>query len=343
MAALWAGGHKGFLWSSLPYYQDPAGTAVASWGDPVGLISDDSGNGADFTQATVTARPVLGRVPVGGRRNLLRWSQDTNSGWTKLNSATSVISDTLAPDGTSFFSECTVGPERSDQIFQASVPSPAMSRVEPSFWLANPNMSTGALRVHRAGGGGTDGTGLWLVDLGLISGPTRITRDHPAVTVAVEFVSSSEGTTGIVLYPELAGTLLSFQLWGAQLEAGELTTPYQSVTTDYDITETGIPDVYYLHFDGVDDSVSTTLPAISNGTVVIAGTNGIWIDDDFNHTGGAFTVGPTTYTGGPVGILPIVGDLIVGGSFAIDRQLTVQERARVISKLKSMGAGEVLA
>lgn len=150
----------GFLWGDLPYYQDPAGTTEATWGDPVGLIPDASGNGADFTQATVTARPVLREV-----------------------------------DG-----------------------------------------------------------------------------------------------------------------------------------------------IASLEFDGTDDLVAATLPAITGGTLVIAGTNGIWIDDDYNFAGGTFEIGPTSYTNSPTGILPLIGDLIVGGTFVIDRQLTSDERAKVVRKMKSMGS-----
>lgn len=72
-------GEAGFLWGDLPYYQDPAGTTEATWGDPVGLIQDASGNGSDFTQATVTARPVLGRVPKGGRTNLFTFTDDATA------------------------------------------------------------------------------------------------------------------------------------------------------------------------------------------------------------------------------------------------------------------------
>src|SRR5690625_72312 len=60
-------------------FVDTSGNAPATWGDPVGLVRDASPNRADFTQPTVTARPILGRVPRGGRRNLLNNTEDLDT------------------------------------------------------------------------------------------------------------------------------------------------------------------------------------------------------------------------------------------------------------------------
>lgn len=96
-----------------------------------------------------------------------------------------------------------------------------------------------------------------------------------------------------------------------------------------------------LEFDGTDDLVTTTLPAISGGTIVLAGTNGIWIDE-INFAGGAFSVGPGTYTGGPAGLLPILGDLLVEGGFVIDRALTPEEIAQVKRYYKVRGSAGLI-
>lgn len=93
-----------------------------------------------------------------------------------------------------------------------------------------------------------------------------------------------------------------------------------------------------LEFDLTDDNLTTTLPAIENGTVVIAGTNGIWIDDDYNFAGGTFSIGPTSYTNGPQGILTAIGDPIERGFLVINRQLTQLERELVIQEMKERGA-----
>lgn len=94
-----------------------------------------------------------------------------------------------------------------------------------------------------------------------------------------------------------------------------------------------------LEFDGTDDLVTTTLPAISGGTIVLAGVNGIWIDE-IDFAGGAFSVGPGTYTGGPTGLMSILGDILVGGGFVIDRALTPEEIEQVKGYYKARGAGD---
>jgi hypothetical protein len=43
----------------------------------------------------------------------------------------------------------------------------------------------------------------------------------------------------------------------AQLELGTTATDYQKVVTQYEVTETGVPSVHYLSFDGVDDALAT--------------------------------------------------------------------------------------
>jgi hypothetical protein len=55
---------------------------------------------------------------------------------------------------------------------------------------------------------------------------------------------TASGTNGILI-------------WGAQLELGSTATPYQRVTTLYDVTEAGVPSCSYLSFDGVDDFMLT--------------------------------------------------------------------------------------
>jgi hypothetical protein len=46
-------------------------------------------------------------------------------------------------------------------------------------------------------------------------------------------------------------------IWGAQLEAGSTATAYQRVVSSFDVTEAGVPDVWYLSFDGTDDGMLT--------------------------------------------------------------------------------------
>lgn len=78
-------------------FQDSAGTTpVTAIGDPVGKILDKSGNGKHASQSTAASRPVLGRTPVGGKRNLLV-NTDTLS---TQNYTTTAVAHTLSFTGT---------------------------------------------------------------------------------------------------------------------------------------------------------------------------------------------------------------------------------------------------
>jgi hypothetical protein len=71
---LFGNGEQG-LWYDLnddsTIFQDSAGTTLASWGDPVGRVNDKSGNGNNAVQSTAGSRPIRGRMPKAGVRNLL--------------------------------------------------------------------------------------------------------------------------------------------------------------------------------------------------------------------------------------------------------------------------------
>lgn len=331
---------RGSSWAGLDgLFSDAAGTIPATWGDPVAVIDDGSINDNEWVQGTSTARPRLGRVPVGGRRNLLRWTEDfTNSFWLKGNGASVIreliggvwFNKVIAADGVSASTGNTGSQVRTDHI--PTVPGnryavrllakPAEFTVASIFVqeVEGFTVDLELLTTSRPDIVSVEGLGDGVVEIKFSGVPTR-----DDVKIRLGASGTGDGSSGIY-YSEV------------QFERGEESTPYQKVDSEYDITEAGVPDAYYLRFDGVDDAVDTTLPAITKGTLVLAGTKGIWIDDDFNHAGGTFSIGPTSYTNGPIGLLPILGDLIVGGSFVIDRQLTTEERHRVVAKLKSMGA-----
>ena len=137
-----------------------------------------------------------------------------------------------------------------------------------------------------------------------------------------------------------AGTLtltVSGSATDGQLELGATTTDYQRVgaSLSTDVTESGVQDVWFLRFDGADDVMSCTIPAITGGTIVIAGTNGIWIDA-ITVGAGTFSIGATTYTSGPAGILALVGKVI--GAMLIDTTLAGDDLTSVRSYYKSLGA-----
>ncbi len=76
-------------------------------------------------------------------------------------------------------------------------------------------------------------------------------------------------------------------------------------------------------------------------TIALATREGIYFDT-VTHAGGPFSIGPTTYTNGPAGILTALstdGALHIIGALLVDRELTAEEKARVVSYWQSKGAG----
>lgn len=84
-------------------------------------------------------------------------------------------------------------------------------------------------------------------------------------------------------------------------------------------------------YDSADDVLpkDATLPAITDGTVILIGQQGIWIDEGYSFAGGDWSFGPTTYTDGPDGIIGVVGDML--DLVVLDRPLTPSERDKVVA------------
>lgn len=94
----------------------------------------------------------------------------------------------------------------------------------------------------------------------------------------------------------------------------------------------------YYKLDLTDDVMSTTLPAIASGTVVVMTSKGTWFDS-FSCAAGAFNWGPSTYTGGRSGLFTALregaNDCREIGRIVINRALTANEKAQVIAWAKS--------
>ena len=214
-------------------FQDAAGTVpVTAPGQPVGLVLDKSGRGNHASQPTAAARPTLGRHPKGGRRNLLTQTENfADAVWSRMN--TTIAQKVTAPDGTN--TADTV-------VFDGT----AVARIERAFSVSSPVTYSIWLRV-------ASGTASVLIG----------TRVANAVEVTVtdtwqRFTMSASDSAFLRIRCDVAVTVF---VWGAQVELGTVVTPYQKVTDQFDVTEAGVPDAWYLHFNGVNQFLST--PAIN--------------------------------------------------------------------------------
>jgi hypothetical protein len=270
-ASLFAAGEQGAWYDPSDLstlFQDSAGTTpVTAAGQPVGRMVDKSGRGNHATQATAAARPTLGRVPATGRRNLLTFTEQfDNAAWSKVQLSVTANA-AVAPDGTTTADALTPSAGTvTPYVFQSYTTS--ASAFVFSFY-AKPNgynfvqFSDGVSASDYCNFDLTNGTvGASVGYVGSISAESggyyrcRVTKTFTAAAteLRVEPIPSNlatrrptytaDGTSGILI-------------WGAQLETGSTATAYQTVVSAFDVTEAGVADLYYLSFDGVDDSMAT--------------------------------------------------------------------------------------
>lgn len=279
-ARLFAGGAQGIfidpsVLSSLS--QDNLGaTPVTGPGQSVGRVLDRSGRGNHPTQAVAAAKPTLGRHPRGGRRNLLSastsfapWSGIAASAVDgvaigfggELTMAKLVESDsnsahflsywlTTAPGTHYTISVVAKAGERS--VLQLLLPASAFgSNIAGVF-----DLTSGASIIKPGASGGA---------IALGGGYYRCWLSSPATaTVSADLQIRTHTTYAYVLTPYQGDGVSGLYIDTPQIEIGAEMTPYQRVTTQYDVTEAGVPNVWYLGTDGIDDYLTT--PTINWGT-----------------------------------------------------------------------------
>lgn len=253
------------------WFQDTAGTTPATaLGDPVGRVNDKSGNGITGLQATSAARPTYGRMPFGGVRNQITFSEDlTNAAWTKLRvtaaSATNIV-ETITLDShaisTPFVS--TSGSEYTTTVtLEKGVLATAPTFMEilystngfGSVQYAIVNVETGAV-VSTAGGATCTSAADPLTPSGFRFSYTATATSSASASF---FVAFCDNNSTAVRAPVYAGLITSdCSVYRTQVERGATATAYQKVVQAYDVTESGVASVDCLWFDGVDDFLELT-------------------------------------------------------------------------------------
>jgi hypothetical protein len=237
--------------------------------------------GNHAVQATTANRPIYGIHPVGGRRNLLTWSEQfDNASWTKVG-VLPTYNAVAAPDGTltaDLFTESTLNEEHYVAYTFGGVSGSTYTwsvyvRPNGRTWVALNAFDTARKAVwFNCTGAGTVGT----TDAGvtgatitaLANGWYRLTSTRTAS--ATSFFPAILPTTGDGVFGAYLGNGTSgAYIWGAQLETGSTATAYQRVTDQYNVTEAGVSSVSYLFFDGVNDSLAT--PSINFATATSDG------------------------------------------------------------------------
>jgi hypothetical protein len=289
-------GSIGFLWPAATSFFSGVGTykfTVAATDSRIRLRTGDTFTGTidnisvkelpgnHRTQSTALNRPTYARHPLGGIRNLLTRTEEFNDAvWTKLGGTVSANAGN-APDGTTTADKLI---ETASTTFHGIRPAnPAAGLIYTyqvslkeaerryavlSFGGNNTPVSGGGIFVDLRTGDVmssagaklmshavvSQGNGWWrysisvdMTDIAEIPAAFVFLVDNSTHTIGNTYGSKSyagDGSSGILL-------------WGAQLELGSTATAYQRVGSTFDVTEAGVPDLYYLSYDGINDSLAT--------------------------------------------------------------------------------------
>ena len=224
-------------------FQDAVGiTPVTAPGQPVGLVKR-AGGSVDASQGTALSRPTLGRWPRGGRRNLLTWTEDlSNADWTK--SGTLVVGQktnlNTGAGMTRIAQSVTAGQQHS--IHRSTMGIPVVTGQNVTYTVDVEAAEFSNIILHVAGT--SMGYPLVNASTGGVAGGAGQTSTQMIGSVCRITVQTTTTETSIypAIWPNDTGTAAGDGTSGiwigrTQLEIGTTATPYQRVTTQYDITE----------------------------------------------------------------------------------------------------------
>jgi len=228
-------------------------------------------------QATAGSRPSLASYPRGGRRNLLTYSEDfSNAVWTKTDTtlASSVLTQGAA--GTGILS------------YSTSITVPAGSTISVTFSTKNVSGATW-IRLRALDASAADGATAWFnLDTGSV-GTTASTGSgtYSASTITANTQGGYDITLTAVLpigrtsakidvlisdadNSNTRASTVQYGAYFAQLEAGS-PTAYQKVTSNFLVSEAGLPSVLTAYLDGGDywSTYTTTLENKVDGNGVV--------------------------------------------------------------------------
>lgn len=272
---LFAAGEVGGVIDLSPVYphqqlfQDTAGLQpVTAPGQTVALAKMRPG-AIEFAQASASLRPTYAVRPKGGRRNQLQYTEQfDNAVWTK-NSVSVTDNTGIAPDGTMTADKLVENTADTGHDARQAFSAVSGTAYTISAFVQAAERNIVQLRFFVAAiWGGVSPT----VSFDLTNQTTQIAVGASFIDYGIEGVgggvyriwatyaatASGSAQVGVQLANSMSsGTYLGdgtsgIYVWGAQIEAGTL-TPYQRVTTAFDVYEAGKPHYGALWFDGVDD------------------------------------------------------------------------------------------
>lgn len=220
-------------------------------------IKSISGNHA--YQPTSSCRPLLGRHPVGGARNLLTYSGTvTDTSWQFAGGTKT--GGQLDSDGGYTATKIT-GPSTGPTL-KINTTAPITGAYTYTVCLKAGTQTTAELLLRNSTTSTNFTIGTINLTTGVITGAGWTSKAKPNGFWECSFTQAtgiSKDDALYCYYGTLGSATASFDIIVdyAQLEVGSVATTYQETTTLLDITERGKADAWYLKYDGVDDFLYT--------------------------------------------------------------------------------------
>jgi hypothetical protein len=227
--------------------------------------------GFHATQSTTTARPILARIPEGGRRNLLTRTEEL------LNTAWRTVNATVTDQGGGAFLVTETSSSGGHYLGQTPANATVSVAIGQSYTFsveAKLNTGTRNARFSSENAGIIDLVAVFnLVDGTVVSGSGASIENlgDGWYRLIVTRTGASTGSVAVNPCQMANGTSASYTGDGTssilyrkpQFEQSATATDYQKVVSTYDVTEAGKADLYHLVFDGTDDWLVT--PTITPG------------------------------------------------------------------------------
>lgn len=193
--------------------------------------------GHHASQPTTTARPILGREPKSGRRNLTSRSEGTYTSYDVREGGETAVDSIDGFIDSVHFQDNTI-----DRFAYRGPALEAETEYTVSVFVEMDD-------------GQPPAPGDFRINIGN-SGHSSFSVEHISANVYRCYRTGLSGTSNLLntgIVKPVYNSPRGFRFSGLQVELGDQLTPYQRVVSEYDITEEGVDDVYYLAFDGVDD------------------------------------------------------------------------------------------
>jgi hypothetical protein len=225
-------------------FQDDAGTTpVTAVGQSVKRINAICPAGLYASQSDTAKAPILGREPMGGRRNLLTYTEDfSNAVWDFTHSGDATYSKTpnygISPDGTQTACRILIdkGTGGSYAGFRQVISGSFNIRTQ-SLWIKS---NTGVNQSFQFNDG--------YDSIKTIT----VTSTWARYETTFSLVGSTSWFT-LTNYTGADNKILDILIFNPQFDTVPAATAYQKVVSAYDVTEAGKRNLHYLQFDGSND------------------------------------------------------------------------------------------